>query len=80
LGAGGIIYKGLENLDFKALLANDIHQAGAGLCHDPAVQKVVNEGSERVEQLLLDDSVRGIFANVPFDQFYTSANEDLSNF
>jgi len=65
---GGIIYKGLENADSPALLAKDIHEAGAGLCHDPAVQKIATEGSERVQQLLLDDSLRGVFAHVPFQR------------
>jgi len=63
---GGIIYKGLENVDSPALLAKDIHQAGAGLCYDPAVQKIATEGSDRVKQLLLDDSLKGAFAHVPF--------------
>ena len=48
------------------MLAQDIHRAGAGLCHDPAVQKVANEGAERVQQLLLDQSK--LFANVPFQR------------
>jgi len=65
---GGIIYQGRPPHDSPALLAADIHRAGAGLCHDPAVQKVATEGPARVRQLLLDSSSSaGRFANVPFD-------------
>jgi L-aspartate oxidase len=71
---GGIIYKGAVGEDSPELLAQDIHRAGAGLCHDPAVQKVANEGPERVKQLLLDDRM-GIFANVPFQR---NGSGDLS--
>lgn len=46
------------------IIAQDIHRAGAGLCYDEAVQKVSQEGPERVKQLLLSD----IFARVPFDR------------
>eukprot|EP00547_Thalassionema_nitzschioides_P005688 CAMPEP_0194217772 /NCGR_PEP_ID=MMETSP0156-20130528/22243_1 /TAXON_ID=33649 /ORGANISM="Thalassionema nitzschioides, Strain L26-B" /LENGTH=564 /DNA_ID=CAMNT_0038946905 /DNA_START=150 /DNA_END=1844 /DNA_ORIENTATION=- len=67
---GGIIYKGKSNEDSPSLLAEDIHRAGAGLCSDDAVQKVSIEGSERVQQLLLDSAL-GRFANVPFQR-----NED----
>jgi L-aspartate oxidase len=63
---GGIIYKGRQGEDTPDMLAQDIHRAGAGLCHDPAVQKVANEGAERVQQLLLDQSK--LFANVPFQR------------
>jgi aspartate oxidase len=72
---GGIIYKGLPEEDSPALLAQDIHNAGAGLCFDPAVQKVALEGADRVQQLLLDESKRKIFANVPFQR-----NEDTDAF
>ena len=63
---GGIIYQGRPGEDSPDSLANDIHRAGAGLCYDPAVQKVAHEGPERVEQLLLDWTQR--FANVPFQR------------
>jgi L-aspartate oxidase len=73
---GGIIYKGLPEEDSPALLAQDIHNAGAGLCFDPAVQKVSLEGAGRVQQLLLDASKRKIFANVPFQR--NAGTDDLS--
>jgi L-aspartate oxidase len=65
---GGIIYRNYNpsSNDSAELLAADIHRAGAGLCYDPAVQKVAKEGPERVRQLLLDMSET--FANVPFDR------------
>jgi L-aspartate oxidase len=63
---GGIIYQGRPGEDSPDSLANDIHRAGAGLCYDPAVQKVAHEGPVRVEQLLLDLTLR--FANVPFQR------------
>lgn len=55
---GGIIYKSED--DSPALLASDVHRAGAGECDDAAVQKLALEGPGRVEELLLD------VANVPF--------------
>jgi L-aspartate oxidase len=55
---GGIIYKSED--DTPALLASDVHRAGAGVCDDVAVQKLAVEGPGRVEELLLDVS------NVPF--------------
>ncbi|TYZ65819.1 hypothetical protein PybrP1_003216 [[Pythium] brassicae (nom. inval.)] len=55
---GGIIYKSED--DSPALLASDVHRAGAGVCDDAAVQKLAAEGPARVEELLLD------VANVPF--------------
>lgn len=64
---GGIIYRGQEGEDSPELLAQDIHRAGAGICHDPAVRKVAFEGPERVKQLLLDRT-DGPFANVPFQR------------
>jgi L-aspartate oxidase len=64
---GGIIYRNDDPAagDSAAALAADIHRAGAGLCYDPAVQKVASEGPERVRQLLLS---AGAFAQVPFDR------------
>lgn len=68
---GGIIYKGRPDEDSPDLFAEDVHRAGAGLCYEPAVQKVAHEGPERVRQLLLDESMRKIFANVPFQRSET---------
>jgi L-aspartate oxidase len=81
---GGIIYRNYDPAsgDGPALLAADIHRAGAGLCADAAVRKVAEEGPERVRQLLLSaaaasaTSTKGSgkkgsssrFANVPFDR------------
>lgn len=64
---GGIIYRNYdpESGDSAESLARDIHRAGAGLCDDAAVQKVSDEGPERVRQLLL---MGGPFADVPFDK------------
>ena len=73
---GGIIYRNYHQPSFDdsaASLAADIHRAGAGLCHDPAVQKVATEGPARVRQLLLDHAE--IFANVPFDRDPHQPNE-----
>lgn len=65
---GGIIYRNYDpqSGDSADLLAKDIHRAGAGLCDANAVQKLSEEGPERVRQLLLDASER--FAHVPFDR------------
>jgi L-aspartate oxidase len=57
---GGIIYKSHD--DTPALLASDVHRAGAGVCDDAAVQKLAVEGPTRVEELLLE------CANVPFQR------------
>ncbi|KDO33965.1 L-aspartate oxidase [Saprolegnia parasitica CBS 223.65] len=57
---GGIIYKSTD--DSPELLSSDIHRAGAGVCHDPAVRKVATEGPRCVEELLLDVS------KVPFER------------
>jgi aspartate oxidase len=66
---GGIIYRNYDAAsgDSAALLAQDIHRAGAGLCVDDAVQKLSEEGPDRVRQLLLDDRLKKVFAQVPFD-------------
>ncbi|CBN74825.1 L-aspartate oxidase [Ectocarpus siliculosus] len=58
---GGIIYKAED--DSPDLLASDVHTAGAGLCNDPAVMKLAEEGPGRVEQMLLRGS-----SEVPFDR------------
>jgi L-aspartate oxidase len=64
---GGIIYRNYdpESGDSAESLARDIHRAGAGLCEDDAVQKVSEEGPDRVRELLLSG---GAFADVPFDK------------
>lgn len=64
---GGIIYRNYdpESGDSADSLAKDIHRAGAGLCDDPAVRKVAEEGPDRVRQLLLNG---GPYADVPFDK------------
>jgi L-aspartate oxidase len=64
---GGIIYRNYDTAvgDSAQLLAQDIHRAGAGLCDDAAVQKVSEEGPDRVRQLLLDGMP---YAKVPFDK------------
>jgi L-aspartate oxidase len=56
---GGIIYKAKD--DSPDLLSSDIHRAGAGMCHDPAVRKVATEGPDCVDDLLLEVS------KVPFE-------------
>jgi L-aspartate oxidase len=48
---GGIIYRG-EN-DSAALLAEDIHRAGAGLCNPAAVTILSEEGPPLVEKILM---------------------------
>lgn len=72
---GGIIYRNYDpkSGDSAELLAQDIHRAGAGLCDPYAVQKVSEEGPDRVRQLLLGTSE--IFAQVPFDR---TASGELS--
>jgi len=75
---GGIIYRNFdpESGDSAESLARDIHRAGAGLCNDKAVQKVSEEGPERVRELLLNvTGDNGPFADVPFDR---TPNGDLS--
>ncbi len=56
---GGVIYQGQN--DAPALLAEDIHRAGAGLCNPKAVKILAAEGPSRVEEILLKK------LNVPFD-------------
>lgn len=57
---GGIIYRGAQ--DAPALLADDIHRAGAGHCNPTAVTILAQEGPELVRQLLIDT------VGVPFDR------------
>jgi L-aspartate oxidase len=57
---GGIIYRGPG--DSPELLAKDIHQAGHGICFDPAVQLAAHRGPEVVRDLLIER------CGVPFDR------------
>ena len=57
---GGIIYRGLE--DSPALLAKDIHNAGAGLCDSKAVDILAEEGPPLVRSMLMEQ------LQVPFDR------------
>src|ERR1700733_8710771 len=52
LAQGGIIGKG--PLDTESLLRQDILNAGAGLCHPPAVDLIVRHGPRLVKELLVD--------------------------
>jgi FAD binding domain len=65
---GGIIYRNFDPTsgDSADSLARDIRRAGAGLCVEDAVQKVSQEGPDRVRELLLNPN--GPFADVPFDK------------
>jgi L-aspartate oxidase len=56
---GGIIYQG-EN-DAPARLASDIRTAGAGLCYEPAIKVLSEEGPKLVRKILIDE------LQVPFD-------------
>src|SRR5262245_57233531 len=49
---GGIIGRG-EN-DSAALLAEDIHRAGAGRCKPSAVQILAEDGPRLVQEILID--------------------------
>jgi len=49
---GGIIFRG-EN-DSPEALAQDISNAGAGLCHDEAVRTLASEGPPLVQSMLFD--------------------------
>ncbi len=49
---GGIVYKG--NKDSKSLLINDILAAGAGLCHEPAVRFLAENGANAIDSMLLN--------------------------
>jgi L-aspartate oxidase len=57
---GGIIYKG--HGDSPELLATDIVNAGAGLCHEQAVRTLAEEGPALVERILIER------LEVPFDR------------
>ena len=49
---GGIIYKGEH--DSPAKLKHDIQEAGDGICWEPAVDQLCNEGPQLVKELLID--------------------------
>jgi L-aspartate oxidase len=57
---GGIIYRGEG--DSPELLARDILNAGAGLCHEQAVRTLAGEGPPLVDSILVDR------LRVPFDR------------
>lgn len=57
---GGIVYTGEG--DSQKLLAQDIQEAGAGLCNSEAVDQLVQRGPELVQKILLKE------AQVPFDR------------
>lgn len=67
LAQGGIIYQG--KTDTPELLAADIKRAGAGWCHDEAVEKLVNNGPDILKRFLIDR------LHVPFDQ---ESNQQLA--
>src|ERR1700689_4386299 len=52
LAQGGIIGRGPS--DSQELLRDDILKAGAGLCHPPAVDLLVQHGPNLVKELLID--------------------------
>lgn len=56
---GGIVGRGPD--DSSELLKNDILQAGAGLCHQPAVELLTTQGPKLLEEILIQE------AGVPFD-------------
>jgi L-aspartate oxidase len=57
---GGIVFRGVN--DTPQLLAQDIEEAGAGLCNPAAVQQLVQRGPEVVEEIFLH------LLQVPFDR------------
>jgi L-aspartate oxidase len=57
---GGIIFRGED--DSPASLAQDIMNAGAGLCRDEAVHTLATEGPPLVQSILIDK------LHVPFDR------------
>lgn len=57
---GGIIYRGIG--DRPELLMEDIHNAGAGICFEPAVRLVSGRGPDIVRELLIER------CGVPFDR------------
>ena len=57
---GGIIYKGIDDSPEK--LIKDITIAGAGHCHQPAVEQLATLGPKLVEEILIDKF------NIDFDK------------
>jgi L-aspartate oxidase len=57
---GGIIFRGED--DSPELLAQDIVNAGAGLCHEQAVRTLAEAGPPLVQSILIDK------LGVPFDR------------
>jgi L-aspartate oxidase len=64
---GGIIFRG-EN-DAPEKLAADIMTAGAGLCYEPAVRLLSEEGPRHVQEILIDE------LHVPFDVIDDTSDE-----
>ena len=64
---GGIIFRG-DNDNPEKLMA-DILAAGAGLCYEPAVRILSEEGPRRVQEILIDE------LHVPFDVIDESSDE-----
>lgn len=62
---GGIVFRGTG--DTANLLAGDIRQAGAGICHDAAVDFLAQHGPEVVESFLVRD------LKIPFDTDHKGA-------
>lgn len=60
LAQGGIIFRGED--DSPEMLARDIIEAGAGLCHDQAVRTLSEAGPPLVQSILIDR------LDVPFDR------------
>jgi L-aspartate oxidase len=57
---GGIVYEGES--DSASLLAQDILEAGAGLCHSAAVEQLARLGPRIVKEFLIEK------AGIPFDR------------
>ena len=64
---GGIIFRGDNDAPEK--LAADIIAAGAGLCYEPAVRVLSEEGPRCVQEVLIDE------LQVPFDVVDESTDE-----
>jgi L-aspartate oxidase len=64
---GGIIFRGVNDAPEK--LAADIIAAGAGLCYEPAVRVLSEEGPRYVQEVLIDE------LQVPFDVVDESTDE-----
>ncbi|MDD5545003.1 MAG: L-aspartate oxidase [Acidobacteriia bacterium] len=64
---GGIIFRGDNDAPEK--LMKDILKAGAGLCYEPAVRILSEEGPRRVQEILIDE------LGVPFDVIDETTDE-----